>query len=912
MSNQDYETNIHLRAICQLNLRNRQVGAYLLESNNNYSLRFGFTFQGIHPFIGHSKMSTTVKGWNEGVRGFLPGEIVRIHQRSYSDTQEREAELEERADACGENPGLQVLNYYQQRHTRELSKKGKRCLYENHIFTSWGYKPGESADQDLIENLFGQMAVHLSRAYSTFKGEQALERQEILKEVFSRGFDESFVYWEEQLNSKLGLKVVPMQAASLWSYAWKQFNQTEEEENPHLITATEVESGQIEIREEISSRLCPASVLIQGEEGLPSIPSEHFSWLKVKGQYVAAMVLEEKLDGYEDRRHQFELFWKPFKVVPDLEVVWSAEPSNLGMDNFNLKRTVNFQKKIDSYTKEKGGHSVDAEEEIKDSLEAQRNIYRGDYPVNIAVTFFLTRRTVGELNSACKRLARCFPQKKVIRETDISPELWRRKQPFVNRQLVDTPLRIHTYSSSKVSLPVLSTKTFEARGIELITKEGVKPIYIDTGRTHHNRLVVAQTRKGKSTKIGDEIVTDLSYGVPVIVLDHGMVDGSNTYSPIVNYLVDWGANIDVAHTDYNLIQAPDLSKLSLSSEDKLKREEAFQTSILSSLETVILGEERETRFARRLRSVFDSLIVQFFQQPEIQARYKAAHRAGIGSKEWLEMPTLPALRDFAAEIDLEEIGGELSSEGRGEIVMMLSNFIRSPFGSSFSRPSKVKLDARFLNFSLRGARNKEETTILGTIAQTLATTRAMEYIKSSFYVDEGSILFKKPALVEKTVETVANGGKSGISVTILAQDIPSIANWTKGSELLTNTDIKMIGAIDESDIGKLAEYLDRPAEFFARNAQEDFEPDPINLCSHWLMLAEGTRLYVSHYPSPELMALIASNPPEQEARKRYFDAYEDPIEALPVFAIDYQNAKRRGIPMSELVPPTEKSRLIFA
>lgn len=910
MSNKDYESNIHLRAICQLNLRNRQVGAYLLEENQSYSLRFGFTFQGIHPFVGPSKINATIKAWNEGVKGFPTGEIIRIHQRSYSDSQEREAELESRADACGDNPGLQVLNYYQQRHTRELTSKGKRNLYENHIFTSWGYKPGESAEQDLIENWFGKMSAYLSRAYSTFKGEQGEEQREILKEIFSRGFDESFLCWEEQLNSRLGLKVVPMQAQELWSYAWKQFNLTEEKENPHLIVATEVE-GQMEIREEISSRLCPASVLIQGEDGLPSIPSENFDWLKVKGKYVAAMVLEEKLDGYENKQHQFELFWKPFKTIPDLEIVWSAQPSNLGMDSFNLKRAVNFQKKIYSYTQEKGGHSIDAEEEIQDSLEAQREIYRGNYPVNVSVTFFITRSTIRELDVACEKLTRCFPQKKLIREVDIVPELWRRKQPFVNRPLVDTPLRTHTYSSSKVSLPVLSTKTFEARGIEFITKEGGKPIYIDTGRTHHNRLVVAQTRKGKSTKIGNEITTDLSYGVPVLVLDYGMVDGSTTYSPIVDYLGDWGANIDVAYTDYNLIQAPDLDRLSLSTEDRLKREEAFQASIISSLETVVLGEERGTRFAKRVRSVLGSLIVQFFQKPEIQARYKAAHLGGMGSKEWLTMPTLPCLRDYAAEIDLQEIGGELSREGRDEVVMMLSNFIKSPFGRAFSRPSKVKLDARFLNFSLRGARNEEETTILGTIAQTLATTRAMEHIKSSFYVDEGSVLFESPVLVQKTAETVANGGKSGISVTILAQDIPSIAGSAGGSKFLTNTDIKMIGAIDESDIVKLAECLERPAEFFERNARDDFEPDPINLCSHWLMLSEGTRLYVSHYPSPELMALLASNPQEREARKRYFSAYEDPIEALPVFAVDYRNARRMGIPMSELAPPVEKSRLLF-
>ena len=910
MANNDYENNLHLKAVCQLNLGNRRVGAYLLEEKKNYSLRFGFTLPGVHPFVGESKILSTLKAWNEGIRGFPPNEVIRIHSLSYSDSREREKELEERADRCEDNPGLQLLNYHQQRHTQDLTEKGKRCLYQNHIFTSWGYKPGESSEQDLLENLLGKTLFKIEDAYLTFKGEKTEEFHELLREIFSRGFDESFLRWERQLNTRMGLSTKPMQSEDLWLYAWKQFNLKDAKEIPHLITATYVD-GRIEIEETITSKLCPASVLIRGDDGRASVPQENFAWQKNQGKYTAAVVLEEKLDGYADEEHQFKYWWLPFLEIHDCEIVMEMQLSNSTLDNVNLQRTVKFNKSMAKYSQEKGGHSVIAHEEIDDSIEAQKKILQGDKTVSLSVVFYVTRKTLRELSNACQMLTDLLPAGKLTWDEDIAPELWRNKLPFVNRSLVDTPLRRHIYLSSDLSLPVLTTKSFEARGIEFITKEGGKPVCLDTGNQHYNRLIIARTRKGKSTKIADEIFTDLSYRVPVLVLDYGMVDGRTTYSDMVNFLgSEGGANIEVATTKCNLLQTPNLE--SLTAELKKKREGAFQASILSSLQTLTLGGERDTRFARRVSSALDALITLFFQNALIQGRYKEAHRSGMGSQEWLKMPTLPVFRDFAAEIDLEEIGGKVSAEARDEIVMMLSNFIRSPFGQSFSYPSTVRLDAPLLNFSLRGARNENEFTLLGTMAQTMATTRAMEHIKSSLIVEECSLLLEKPALVYNTAEMVVNGGKSGISVSILAQDLPTVATCPAGSKLLTNTSIKMIGSIDDSDINDLAHYLKKHPSVFERNARDDFNPEPINLCSHWLMLAEGIRLYLSHYPSPALMALVASNPQEQKARERYLSAYGDPIEAISMFAIDYQRARQTGTPMAELAPPINESRLIFA
>ncbi|MGL5924050.1 MAG: hypothetical protein ACRC32_14170, partial [Chroococcidiopsis sp.] len=250
-----------------------------------------------------------------------------------------------------------------------------------------------------------------------------------------------------------------------------------------------------------------------------------------------------------------------------------------------------------------------------------------------------------------------------------------------------------------------------------------------------------------------------------------------------------------------------------------------------------------------------------------------------------------------------EIGGEeTAGEARNEILLQLVTWLRSPVGKAISRPSEIRLDAPFLSFSLRGARDEDEATVCALSAQSIALVRALEHPKSYLIVDEGSLLFKNNGLVHAVAETVVNGGKSGIGVEVITQDIVTIAKSAAGSQFLTNLGVRTIGAIEESDIEDLSHYLKKPPEIFYPNAQQSFQPDNILLCSHWLLLAEGIQTQVSHFPSPELMALVATHPPEQRARKRYLDYYGNFYQSVTAFAQDYARARRSGESMDDLCP----------
>lgn len=897
----NFESEIQLVCICEFDLRGRYASAYLLkDKDGNFCVRFGLMTDGVHPFISPTQIESTLRGWNEGLVGFPSGENLRVHLRSRPDCTERMMELEALAEQSN-LATLQLLDYTEQRLTENLSLAGTRCTYEIPLFTTYTYAAGKSAEQDTLE----QIMSWLGNQYNTFKGKRKALLKETLTEILLTAFTEGFLTWEQQLNTRMGLKIVPLSALKLYNYAYKEFNSHEAGEIPHLLSLKEVD-GQVILEEKINSELSCKSNLILGDRGLPSTPEDDYRWIHVNGQFVAAVVLDRKLDGYVDLEHHFSFFWKPFTQMHNLELVCEYQCSNATLDQINLQRLVRYQKyKIE---KAEEHHTVDttAEEQFKAGKLAQKRMLGNERPMLMSAVFFVYRNTPKELDDACKKLIGIFPEGKLIRDIDIASELWINKQPFAWRPLLKGQRR-KGYLSGDLPLPLVCTQSLDDRGLELIARASGKPIYIDFITKHRGSLTVAKTRKGKSTLAGQKIKVALDYKVPVIVLDYGMVDGSTTYTDLANSLGDAGENIEVAYTSHNMLETPGLKKFS--EEDRNKHLATYRSFLVSALETLVLGGERGTRFAKRVKSLLNYAIDGFFLDSAIDARYKYAHAAGFGSTEWKQMPTLHDFVPYVRQLDLAEIGGEATAgEARNEILLQLVTWLRSPVGKSISRPSEIRLDAPFLSFSLRGARDDDEATLCALSAQSIALIRALEHPKSYLIVDEGSLLFKNNGLVHSVAETVVNGGKSGIVVDVITQDIATIANCSAGPQFLTNLGVKLIGAIEDCDIKDLSHHLKKPPEVFEPNAQQNFQPDNIQLCSHWLLLAEGFQTQVSHFPTPELMGLVASHPPEQAARQRYNEAYGSQLEAIVPFGQDYAKARRTGESMDNLAPPIQKER----
>jgi hypothetical protein len=899
-----FESEFTVQALCEFHLQGRVVAAYLLINRQEYKLLFFFQTQGEHPFVGQSQYQLKLKRWNEGIKGVQVGETIRIYQRSRSDALSRLKELDLLAERL-DNPYLTYLNYCEQRSVQERTLIGYRQLLETFIVCSYTYRPDDRLAGEGKLDFLDRAITQVGAFYKDFKGGRRSGRQ-LLEQILYQAFRNGFLQYEEHLRNRMGLIIEPFNGDELHELAWGEINSgVPKDPCPYILKMSEGEqAGEVHLEQIINDQVGIVSSLIRGVKGHSTTPQGDMAWVYLpgRGQFCAALVLEQPFEAFADKERFYQFYWDILCSTRDCEICSEYEIGDLMWSKINLQRMArNANSRIES-AKRFHTINVDAEETMRQVKEAQSKLLDGDRPLSVGTVIFLYRNTPEEIDQGCRHLLTYFPDGKLIRDSDITYELWVNRFIFSGRPLLSRQ-RKHVYFSDEAPLPLVAPEPFDSKGLELIEKSSGQPIYIDFFTQHRGIIICAQSRAGKSALAAEVTLTSLYHLQPTIILDYGLATegGGTTYTSLVDFLGDGAIAVDVALTPINFIELPDFREYSLV--ERVEATVPFINFIYNALKHLFLGKQQDSFQAKRVTSFLKFLLSEFFQSHDTQVRYDAAYAGGIGSEAWQEIPTLKDIFALALKIDLEPLGSiAIMEEARQEVVGLLGSFLSSPLGRSFSQPSRLKFEeARYIVFSLRGAADEAEATICGLASQIVAFKLMRAHKRLTLLIDEGSLLFKDEGLVKQTSELVVNGGKSGCMVGLLTQDIDAIALSIAGQQLMVNLKVKMIGVTEESALKNLSLYLNKPEEAFQPNTEKRFLPDPIRSCSHWLLLVESRTTQVSHYPSLELLSLIASNPSEREPRELFFAEVGDRIAALPIFAELYKQSKRSKIPLMNLV-----------
>ena len=219
-----------------------------------------------------------------------------------------------------------------------------------------------------------------------------------------------------------------------------------------------------------------------------------------------------------------------------------------------------------------------------------------------------------------------------------------------------------------------------------------------------------------------------------------------------------------------------------------------------------------------------------------------------------------------------------------QIQLSLNSWIESRVGQAISSPSNFRTDAPLIVFALRNLSNDDDAAVMALAAYAAAKRRTLEYPDSILFLDEGPILFQYEDVVQMIGRQCANGAKSGVRVIITGQDPNTIANSVAGAKILQNLSIRLIGRIEPTAVKYFEEIFGYPKEIIARNATEAFFPKKEGIYSRWLLDTKGIYTECRYYPSYEGLAVVANNPPEQEARNYFLWKYPDKYEAISEFA----------------------------
>jgi hypothetical protein len=891
-----FEDECHLECLCKLALRGRDVGAYLLRNGRSFSFVFGFQTPGIHTLLARGQAEVALSRLEEGLRGFRPGDRLRIHLRSFTSDADRQDELEHLINTA-DSMETQFLLLAQQRSTRELTLRGERQPKQIHLFATYTLEPGEHS-QDRIEKLVAWVV----EQYDTFKGMREHKEQQHFQQLLTRAFTDGYLHWEQQINTRMGLQATPMTADQLWGYLWTQFNDSSPPRLPQCLTLEEVE-GQTTLREEIHEPHHAATVLIRGENGHPSHPKADREWVRVKGKFVGAVALESKPPGFVSPEHQLYYLWQAFSQFHDCEFVCELAAADRVMARITLQRLTR-----QSYTAMHRATTlkdvdVASQMRARKGVEAQEKIFEGALPIWVSAIALIHRDDPETLSEACQKLSHAFPQGDFIRETEIAWSLWLRSLPIVEGWLLgDGRKQMYLTNEAPGLMPIACTRPVDSRGLELITRQGYMPLQLDFVSKHRGILIFGETRSGKSVLASDIFVWAISNGMNVISLDYPKPDGTTTYTDLVKFFGEAGAYFDIGSESNNLFQIPDLRQLP--EKQRQERLDDYKEFLVKALDTMVMGTETEGQLGKRVHTVLWQALAAFFAEPKMQKRYDAAFKQGFGSKAWVKMPTLVDFVESIRHLDLG-VDSAMVSEALATILLELKGWLTSRVGRAISQPSTIRTDAKFTVFALRNVGDNIEAAVLALSAQSMAFRKALEVTDSLLAIDESPILFKYNGIAQIIGQVCANGAKSGIRPVIIGQDPDTIANSVAGSQILQNLNTRLIGAIQPNSLPSYQRLFGYDPAVLMPNTDESFRTDPSRLCSHWLVDADGRLTPCSHHPPPELLAAVANNQKEQRARHRVLAHYSDRFQGYSAFAKAYADTVRAGKSMDTIAPASE-------
>lgn len=874
------EDALHLAAMFRIALHGLNVGSCILikgDKPDRLCFVFGFECGGIHSTVRSEQVNTIFNNLEAGLKDLPQNEEITFHLASFADDESRQRELKA---AIAKSPSIdfKYLLMAEQARIQELTRKGVRKPKSLRIYVTYTVEPGTAQAQDWMEKILAKGLFF----WQEFTGE-AEERDRLqIHTILTQAYKDGFGRWQQILSNKMGLDIKPLTDEQLWTVIWQRFNVSQPKPIPQLLVLDE--EG---VREEIKTDLHSTTLLLES-----AVPVCDRQWVKVKDKYVGVMTFLDKPGGWPNKLAQIRYLWELIarESVTDTEIFCQLTPANPTIVKTDMQRVLKQSNLAASLAQEKNKTiDVGAQLKVEKSVAAQKQLFEGAKPIYTGVVILVHRSNIEQLDAACRDIETRFQQPAwVLRETEYAWKIWLQTLPIVWERLLATPFpRRQCYLTSEVPglIPLVTTKSADAKGFELITDEGGTPIHINLFDGEAKNLgLFATTRGGKSVLVSGILTQTLARGIPVVALDYPKPDGTSTFTDYTHFMERNGAYFDISKESNNLFEKPDLGWIH---DDRL-REEVFWdyvSSIESALMTMVMGSNTENLMFATVRSIISAALTKFFTDPEIEQRYQAAISSGIGTPAWEQTPTLKDFLAFCSpeHLALDEVRG-MVYEAYQLIRLRLQFWSQSRVGRAISQPSSFPTDAQLLVFALRNLSNPEDAAVLSLSASFAAMRRALSHPASIFFIDEAPILFEFEEVANVVSQFCANGNKAGMRVILSAQDPDTIARSKFASKIFQNLKIRLIGRIQAVAINSFENILKYPKEIIEKNAGDSFFPKKEDIYSQWLLDYEGRYTFCRYYPAYEQLAVVANNPDEQKERTEVMQQYANKYEGLSAFA----------------------------
>jgi type IV secretory pathway VirB4 component len=431
------------------------------------------------------------------------------------------------------------------------------------------------------------------------------------------------------------------------------------------------------------------------------------------------------------------------------------------------------------------------------------------------------------------------------------------------------------------------------QGIELLAHEGGTPVFIDLSKPK-NLLLAGTTGSGKSVLFACILAYCLAQNMSAITLDLPNSDGTGTFGDFTPFFN--GIYFDISKESNNLMQPLDVSTITNQEEQNRRIQEHRNDVTLIITRLVLVTDRLEGFLVETIESLIPLGINAFYQDPEIQARFEAARREGLGSKAWNNTPTIADLKEFYSTKHINLSKQDANTEQALNFIRLRLEFwLNSSLNQAIGKPSTFDIDhsqGGLITFALTNLQSEKEAEILGLSAHLAARRQSLSSLNSVFFMDEASVLLGYPSLSTLTGRLCATARKSGCRIILAAQDVDSIAKSAAGAQILQNMPCRLIGRILPGAAKSYQKHLDIPEEIVSQN--EAFKTNTSQVYTRWLLDYQNTYTHCRHYPSYPMLALTANSREEQAMRDKFKAQYPNKFEWLTEFYRYYKKYIRQG------------------
>jgi len=903
-----FQNETDICCLVEINKDGRQASAILLNQGSNYQLVFAFRTQGFHDLLLNSEVSGFAASLEEGMRELPRGEKITFCTGCYSDETSRCQELEELANTT-DLKAVSVLTRNEQRRIQQLTYQGTRQNWEQIAFCTWTINGDTPTSTDFLGKAINGVKSVVDQLLGTLTGNTRIYKEQFYTKLLLSAFEEGFLRWEILLNTKIGLDINPLNTVEVWQWLWNRLNPGQAPSIPQVIRLEETATG-YHLNEIKTTEKHICTVLIEGIQGRSSCPEHRRSnnrvYLTGKGKECGVLTMYDSPMGWTNTRQQLKWMWQIMSStsVHDTEAWVEISVGNPLLIQDNLARQAKGAKTASIRAVTKGqGRDIGAEIKQEESFDAQHRLYKGAIPLNTAVAFLVYRNTAEELNQACNALSNSFGTAKVIRERNIAWEIWLQCLPITFKWLLhsgswlsERRLTLDTETIAGI-LPLTVPRDIDQKGVELLTERGGKPIFIDLFYNQISRaLIMGESGSGKSV-LGWRFATEaLANNIPVVGMDISS-GGNSTFKTAIELLGDQGAYYDISEGSSNLLEPPDLRKFPKA--ERERRMESWKEFIRKALVAIAMGKIHNPHLAQRVDSILLRMLDFYLKDPEIVARYNQAFENGWQSSQWQQMPTFQDLLRFCSKERLNLKSFEdLDKLAMNQILSQGNALLTSRLGKAIGRPSTFSPEPAVKFFALSGLSNEQDAYLMAINAHTACIRNALSHPKSLFLGDELSVLLKKDGFASVVGELCATGRKDGIAVVLLSQDFDAICECSAGAQIMQNMVYKITGRITNTGVVAAQKYLGYDPRLISQNATEAFLPRVSDLYSCWLVEKGGRFWRTRFYPAEMMLASVANNLQEKEARDRLFAQYPSTLkgrlQALKQFTQDYVAALKDG------------------